>query len=105
MEHKSDPGITKTGGRFSYVIQVIIISVIILPIIYVDIMMRTTESGLLYFVSIPSIVVLGGLSFIFHDLYRAQSKLGWRLFVLLVNSLLAFGFGMLITQLFIAFSK
>ena len=93
------------GGKVIYVLLVTLIAVVILPIIYVDVFMRTTDSGLLYFLSIPTILVLSGLSFIFQKLYKAQPKLRWRLFVLFVNSFFAFGFGMVITRLIVGYKN
>ena len=89
------------GGKVVYVLLVTSLAMFVVPQIYFFVYEPTRDSAGLYFVSLPAIFILGVVSFVFQSFYEAQSKIGWSLFVLIVNSFLAFKIGMLLTLLFL----
>lgn len=62
----------------------------------------TRYAGFLFIISLPAVVVLSALSFVFYKYFKAQTQIIWRTCIIILNSLLVSVLGILITYPFVA---
>ncbi len=59
-------------------------------------------AGFLFIISMPAVVVLSALSFVFYKHFKARTQITWRASVIILNSLLVSVLGILITYPFVS---
>ncbi len=88
--------------RFIYALFVALIAYLITNQLLGYWFSASRYAGFLFIISMPVVVALSALSFVFYKYFKARTHIAWRASVIILNSLLVSVLGILITYPFVS---